>query len=67
MPEDEQPTMEKVSFSVPSPLLSQAKELAATEGWKLSELFRIFWERGFAAYSEGSNKRLVNKGLRKKK
>jgi hypothetical protein len=63
---EETPNMEKIELYVPAPLLEQAKELAQIEGWKLSELFRIFWVQGFGSYSEGSNKRLVNKGLRQK-
>lgn len=59
MPEDT-PNMERIEFHVPTPLLEEARQLAQFEGWRISELFRVFWERGFAAYSEGSNKRLIN-------
>lgn len=65
MPEDT-PNMERIEVYVPAPLLAEARELAAKEGWKLSELFRIFWVTGYGTYCEGSNKRLVNKGLRAK-
>lgn len=65
MPEINAPKMVKVDFSVPEPLYRQALELAASEGWKPSELHRIFWEKGFAVHAEGSNKRMVNKNLRK--
>ena len=67
MPETDAPKMEYVKFSVPAPLLKEALELAEAEGWKPAELHRIFWERGFAAYAEGSNKRGVNRSLRKKR
>ncbi len=66
MPETDAPKMEYVRFAVPAPLLQEALELAESEGWKPAELHRIFWERGFAAYAEGSNKRRVNKSLRKR-
>lgn len=62
----EQEPMTQITFSVPSPLLQKAKDLALHEGWRQAELFRIFWEKGFADYAEGSNKRLVNSSLRKK-
>ncbi|MBD2370990.1 hypothetical protein H6G63_30030 [Leptolyngbya sp. FACHB-402] len=67
MPETDAPKMEVVKFSVPAPLLEEARELAKAEGWKPAELDRIFWERGFAAYAEGSNKRGVNRNLRKQR
>ncbi len=67
MPETDAPKMERIEFSVPTPLLEDAREIAQREGWKPAELDRIFWERGFANYAEGSNKRLVNKGLREKR
>lgn len=66
MPETNAPKMVRVDFSVPEELLKEALELAAVEGWKPSELHRIFWEKGFAVHAEGSNKRLVNKKLRNK-
>ncbi|MBW4443298.1 MAG: hypothetical protein KME10_19060 [Plectolyngbya sp. WJT66-NPBG17] len=66
MPETDAPNMEYVRFAVPAPLLQEALELAKAEGWKPAELHRIFWERGFAAYAEGSNKRRVNRSLRKR-
>lgn len=63
-PDTDAPNMINVKFAVPAPLYEEAIELARSEGWKPSELHRIFWERGFAAYAEGSNKRKVNKKLR---
>lgn len=66
MPETNAPKMIKIDFSVPENLLEDALELAKAEGWKPSELHRVFWEKGFAVHAEGSNKRLVNKQLRKK-
>lgn len=66
MPETDAPKMEYIKFAVPAKLLEDALELAAHEGWKPSELHRIFWERGFGSYAEGSNKRGVNKQLRRK-
>lgn len=66
MPETGAPNMEYVRFSVPAPLLEEARALAESEGWKPAELDRIFWERGFASYCEGSNKRRVNRQLRGK-
>ena len=65
MPETPAPKMIRIDFSVPTSLHSDAKAIAESEGWKEAELHRIFWERGFAAYAEGSNKRLVNKKLRR--
>ncbi len=64
MPETNAPDMVKINFSVPQPLYEEAITLAEAEGWRPAELFRIFWEKGFAAHAEGSNKRLVNKKLR---
>lgn len=66
MPETNAEKMTRIDFSVPTPLLRDAEELAQSEGWKLAELHRIFWEKGFAAHAEGSNKRLVNRQLRQK-
>jgi hypothetical protein len=66
MPETDAQKMEYIRFAVPAPLLQEALELAEAEGWKPAELHRIFWERGFAAYAEGSNKRRVNRSLRKR-
>jgi hypothetical protein len=66
MPETDAPNMAYIRFAVPQPLLEEALELAQAEGWKPAELHRIFWERGFAAYAEGSNKRRVNRQLRER-
>lgn len=66
MPEINAPKMVKVDFSVPEPLYKEALELAEAEGWKPAELHRIFWENGFAVHAERSNKRMVNRGLRKR-
>ena len=65
-PDINAPRMEKIYFSVPEPLLRQALDIAEAEGWKPAELHRIFWERGFAQFCEGSNKRLINERLRRK-
>jgi hypothetical protein len=43
------------------------QELAKDEGWKPAELHRILWVLGLAAYTEQSNKRLVNTRLRANK
>ncbi|PHJ59637.1 hypothetical protein VF14_08810 [Nostoc linckia z18] len=66
MPKTNAPKMIKIDFSVPESLLEDALELAKAEGWNPSELHRVFWEKGFAVHAEGSNKRLVNRQLRKK-
>lgn len=66
MPEEENQGMTQITFSVPTPLLHQAKEIATYDGWRMSELFRLLWVQGLTFYAEGSNKRLVNKGLREK-
>jgi hypothetical protein len=66
MPETDAPKMIPIKFSVPEPLLNEARELAKAEGWSEAALHRIFWEKGFAAHAEGSNKRLVNRNLRAK-
>ncbi len=66
MPETNAPKMEKIAFAVPAALLEELRAIAELEGWKEAELHRVVWERGFAAYCEGSNKRLVNKQLRSK-
>lgn len=66
MPKTNTENSQLISFHVPAPLLAEALELADLEGWKPAELFRLFWESGFAAHAEKSNKRLVNKGLRTK-
>ena len=55
------PKMTRIDFSVPALLHDDAKAIAAAEGWKESDLYRIFWERGFADYAEDSNKRLAKK------
>lgn len=66
MPETNAPNMVKITFAVPEELLQQILDLAASEGWKQAELHRVVWVLGFNAYAEGSNKRLVNRNLRKK-
>ena len=66
MSEERQDELIQICFRVPMPLYREAVELAQLEGWRLSELFRLFWVAGFATHAEGSNKRLVNKGLREK-
>lgn len=65
MPRTDTPGMEVIKFAVPAALLEEAIAMAAAEGWKEAEFHRILWERGFANYAEGSNKRLVNKKLRR--
>ncbi len=65
MPKTDTPQMVEIKFAVPAALLEDALELARIEGWKPAELHRIIWEKGFAVHAEGSNKRLVNKKLRK--
>lgn len=64
MPRTDSPQMVEIKFSVPAPLLEDLLAIAQAEGWKPAELHRVIWERGFAAYAEGSNKRLVNRKLR---
>ena len=66
MPETNAPKMIKINFAVPEELHQQILELADAEGWKPAELHRVVWVLGFNAYAEGSNKRLVNRNLRKK-
>lgn len=66
MPETNAPKMLKITFAVPEELHQQILDLAAAEGWKPAELHRVVWVLGFNAYAEGSNKRLVNRNLRKK-
>jgi hypothetical protein len=67
MPDSDAPKMVRIDFSVPAPLLEQMQELAKDEGWKPAELHRMLWVLGFAAYTEQSNKRLVNDRLRANK
>jgi hypothetical protein len=66
MPETDAPNLVPVKISLPAPLVEMMTELAAAEGWKPAELHRVIWERGFALYVEGSNKRLINQQLREK-
>jgi len=66
-PRSNAPNMVEIKISVPEKLLNDALELAAAEGWKPGELHRIFWATGFSAYAEGSNKRLVNRTLQKRR
>jgi hypothetical protein len=65
MPETDAERMEYVRFAVPAPLLKQSLELAKLEGVKPAEIHRSFWIKGFAAYAEESNKRMINQRLRK--
>jgi len=67
MPDIDAPKMVRIDFSVPGPLLEQMQELAKDEGWKPAELHRMLWVLGFAAYTEQSNKRLINDRLRANK
>lgn len=64
MPRTDSPRMIEIKFAVPEPLLRDLEVIAESEGWKMAELNRIVWERGFADYAEGSNKRLVNRKMR---
>lgn len=66
MPKTKTPNMTEIKFAVPTALLEELLEMADLEGWKPAELHRLLWERGFAVYAEGSNKRYVNKKLRAK-
>jgi len=63
-PRSNAPNLTEIKISVPASLLQEALDLAEFEGWKPAELHRIFWEKGFAAHAEGSNKRMVNHQLR---
>jgi hypothetical protein len=67
MPRTSSPQMARIEFAVPEPVLKQALEIAEAEGWKPAELHRVIWLMGLNSYTEGSNKRLVNESLRKKK
>ena len=66
MPKTSAPDMRRIEFAVPSPLLEQALEIAAAEGWKPAEFYRVVWMLGINSYTDGSNKRLVNLSLRRK-
>ncbi len=66
MPRTKAQGMTRIELYVPTALFEEAEELAFFEGWKLSELHRVFWENGFGVYVERSNKRMVNKRLRSK-
>jgi hypothetical protein len=66
MPRTKAQGMTRIELYVPTALFQEAEELAEFEGWKLSELHRVFWENGFGVYVERSNKRMVNKRLRSK-
>lgn len=66
MPRTKAQGMTRIELYVPTALFSEAEELADFEGWKLSELHRVFWENGFGVYVERSNKRMINKRLREK-
>jgi hypothetical protein len=66
MPETDTEPMDYIRFAVPAPLLKESLELGALEGVKPAELHRSFWLKGFAVYAEESNKRLINRRLRKK-
>ncbi len=66
MPRTKALGMTRIELYVPTALLEEAEELASFEGWKLSELHRVFWENGFGVYVERSNKRMINKRLRGK-
>ena len=66
MPRTKAQGMTRIELYVPTALFSEAEELAFFEGWKLSELHRVFWENGFGIYVERSNKRMINKRLRSK-
>jgi hypothetical protein len=66
MPETDTENMEYIRFAVPAPLLREALELGQLEGVKPAELHRSFWLKGFSVYAEESNKRLINRRLRKK-
>lgn len=65
-PQSNAPNMVEIKMSVPAKLLKEALEIADYEGWKPAELHRILWEKGFAVHAEGSNKRMVNRSLRRK-
>lgn len=65
MPPTDAQKMEYIRFAVPAELLKQAEEMAEAEGWKPAEFYRVVWAMGLNLYAEGSNKRLVNRKLRK--
>ncbi|WP_230968397.1 hypothetical protein [Nostoc sp. WHI] len=66
MPRTKAQGMTRIELYVPTALFEEAEELSDFEGWKLAELHRVFWENGFGAYVERSNKRMINKRLRGK-
>jgi hypothetical protein len=65
MPETPAPRKPYIRFAVPDELLTDAQELARAEGFNEAEFHRLIWTMGLNAYAESSNKRLVNKRLRR--
>lgn len=62
--DDESVKLALIRVSVPEGLLEQAVAIAKLEGWKPSELHRVLWAKGLAAYVQESNVRLENIRLR---
>lgn len=65
MPRTDTDKMIEIKFSVPGGLLEDALEMAAIDKMNPAQFHRMAWERGLSAYAEGSNKRLINRKLRK--
>ena len=63
---EELDNMVRIQFSIPRKLHDEAIALGEAEGWKPSEIHRLFWVLGFGVHAEASNKRLVNRNLRNK-
>lgn len=66
MPKTDSPKMIEITFAVPEAMLNDALDMAQAEGWKRAEMHRLFWVQGFAAHAEASNKRYINRRLRRK-
>lgn len=57
--------MQKIELYLPTPLLEQAEMMALQDGINPSEFHRLLWQQGFSLYCESSNKRLVNRKMRR--
>lgn len=67
MPRTKTESKVRVDVYLPKPLIEEIEEIAEADGWTVAEFYRLLILDGLSAYSEKSNKRLVNKQMRKKR
>jgi hypothetical protein len=64
MPRTKAESKIRVDCYIPAPLKSEIEQIAEADGWTVAEFYRLLILDGLSAYSEKSNKRLVNEKMR---